>query len=167
MNASDVYVTALKNTHAMEMQALQIMERQLDRLQNYPEIADALRRHVEETHQQRDRLEVALDQLGTSASTIKEGVLGFVGNMMALGHTPAGDEILKNSFANEAFEHFEIAAYRSLLVLGEAAGQSANLSAFRQSLSEEERMAQQVADLVQPTTRKYLSLLLAGEKADR
>ena len=29
---------------------------------------------------------------------------------MAMGHAMAGDEILNNTFANNAFEHFEIAA---------------------------------------------------------
>lgn len=166
-DANTIYVSALKNTHALELQALQIMERQLDRLQNYPEMAEALRLHVGETHQQRDRLEAALAELGDSPSKVKEGVLGFVGNVMALGHTPASDEVLKNAFANQAFENFEIAAYRSLIVLAEAADQPAHLPAFRDSLGEEERMAQRVADLVQPTTQKYLSLSLAGEKADR
>ena len=32
--------------------------------------------------------------------------------MEALGRTVAGEEILKNSFANFAFENFEIAAHR-------------------------------------------------------
>jgi ferritin-like metal-binding protein YciE len=86
---------------------------------------------------------------------------------MALGHAPAQDEILKNAFANQAFENFEIAAYRSLLVLGEAAGQFAHLTAFQTSLEEEERMAQTVADLVPVTTKKYVELTLAGRRADR
>ena len=30
-----LYVTALQNTHALEMEALQIMERQVERLQRY------------------------------------------------------------------------------------------------------------------------------------
>jgi ferritin-like metal-binding protein YciE len=34
----------------------------------------------------------------------------------------AGDEILKNTFANNAFEHFENAAYKSLLTLCGPAG---------------------------------------------
>jgi ferritin-like metal-binding protein YciE len=34
----------------------------------------------------------------------------------------AGDEILKNTFANNALEHFEIAAYKSVLALCPAAG---------------------------------------------
>ena len=166
-DARDIYVTALQNTHAMELQALQIMERQVERLEKYPDMEAALRKHIEETHTQRDRLEKALGGLAAGPSTIKEGVLGFVGNMMALGHTPAQDEILKNAFANQAFENFEIAAYRSLLVLAEAAGRTADTSAFEQSLGEEERMAQKVADLVQPVTKTYLSLTLSGQKADR
>ncbi|MFY9293789.1 MAG: ferritin-like domain-containing protein [Methylorubrum rhodinum] len=167
MDAQSIYVTALKNTHAIEMQALQIMERQVERLEHYPEMEAALRRHIEETHGQRTRLEEALQSLGDSPSALKEGFLGFVGNMMALGHTPAQDEILKNTYANHAFENFEIAAYESLLTIGEVAGQSGHLSAFQQSLSEEQAMAQTVRELIKPTTRRYLELSLAGAKADR
>ncbi len=168
--ASDIgtlYVTALQNTHAMELQALQIMERQIERLQHYPEMEQALRAHVEETHRQRDRLEEALQAASAEPSTLKEGVLGFIGNMAALAHTPASDEILKNALANRAFENYEAAAYQALLVFTEEAGQSRFLSGFRQSLQEEVAMAQRVADLVEPTTRRYLSLALAGQKADR
>ncbi|KQT56166.1 hypothetical protein ASG52_24120 [Methylobacterium sp. Leaf456] len=167
LDARDIYVTALKNTHALEMQALQIMERQVERLQNYPEMEEALRRHIEETHGQRTRLEEALQSLGDRPSAIKEGFLGFVGNMMALGHTPAQDEILKNTYANHAFENFEIAAYHSLLTIGDATGQGASLTGFRQSLQEEEAMAQRVRALIEPTTRRYVDLTVAGEKADR
>ncbi|GEP09080.1 ferritin-like domain-containing protein [Methylobacterium gnaphalii] len=166
IDTREIYVTALKNTHALELQALQIMERQVERLKNYPEMEDALRRHIAETHGQRDRLEEALQGLAESPSAIKEGFLGFVGNMMALGHTPAQDEILKNAYANHAFENFEIAAYTSLLAIGEAAGQG-NLTGLQQSLKEEEAMAQVVRDLVVPTTRRYVELTVAGEKADR
>ena len=166
-DARSIYVTALQNTHALELQALQIMERQVERLQNYPEMEAALRKHIEETHGQRDRLEEALHGLTEKPSAVKEGFLGFVGNMMALGHTPAQDEILKNAYANQAFENFEIAAYRSLLTIGEAAGQAAHTTAFQTSLAEEQRMADTVAKLVQPTTAKYIELTLAGAKADR
>ena len=167
LDTRDIYVTALKNTHALEMQALQIMERQVERLTRYPEMEEALRRHIEETHGQRTRLEEALQSLGESPSTIKEGILGFVGNMMALGHTPAQDEILKNAYANHAFENFEIAAYESLLTIGEAAGQGGSLTGLRQSLQEEEAMARRVRELIGPTTKRYIDLTVAGEKADR
>ncbi len=167
LDTRSIYVASLQSTHGLEMMALQIMERQVERLQHYPEMEAALRRHIGETHGQRDRLEEALTSLDASPSTVKEGFLGFVGNMMALGHTPAQDEILKNSFANQAFENFEIAAYTSLLAIADAAGQSGHLAGFQQSLREEQGMAQKVADLVRPTTKRYLELTLAGEKADR
>ncbi|GJD82356.1 ferritin-like domain-containing protein [Methylobacterium haplocladii] len=167
IDTREIYVTALKNTHAVEMQALQIMERQVERLQNYPEIEAALRRHIEETHGQRDRLEEALQSLGDSPSALKEGFLGFVGNMMALGHAPAQDEILKNAYANHAFENFEIAAYESLLVIADAAGQSGHTTGFQQSLREEQGMAQKVRELIKPTTLRYIELTTDGQKADR
>jgi ferritin-like metal-binding protein YciE len=166
-DARALYVTALQNTHAIELQALQIMERQVERLTHYPDMEAALRRHIEETHGQRERLEEALTGLAEKPSMLKEGFLGVVGNLMALGHTPAQDEVLKNAFANQAFENFEIAAYRSLLIFAEAAGQSTHIRAFETSLGEEERMAETVAALVQPTTKRYIELTLAGEKADR
>ncbi len=66
IDTREIYVTALKNTHALEMQALQIMERQVERLQRYPEMEAALRRHIEETHGQRTRIEEALHSLSES-----------------------------------------------------------------------------------------------------
>lgn len=165
--AQSLYVTALQNTHALELQALQIMERQIERLQHYPEMAQALTAHVRETHIQRDRLEQALQAVSSAPSSLKEGFLGFMGNMAALAHTPADDEVLKNAFANRAFENYEAAAYQSLLVFTEAAGQSRFTAAFTQSLNEEVAMAQRVADLVGPTTRRYIELSKAGQKADR
>ena len=162
-----IYVTALQNTHALEMQALQIMERQVERLQNYPEMEAALRRHIEETHGQRDRLEEAMASLAAAPSSFKEGFLGFVGNMMALGHTPAQDEILKNTYANHAFENFEIAAYTSLLAISESAGQNTHLGGIRQSLQEEQGMAEKIEGLIRSTTLRYLDLSMSGQKADR
>lgn len=40
-----------------------------------------------------------------------------------MSHALADDEILKNTFANNAFENFEIAAYKTLIALCAPAGQ--------------------------------------------
>src|SRR3954468_11790660 len=109
--ARSIFVTGLKNAHALEAQATQIIGRQLDRLESYPKVAERLRLHLEETKQHQHRLEEILGSLNEDYSTIKDIAAGFMGNMAALGHTPAADEILKNSFANLAFENYEIAAY--------------------------------------------------------
>jgi len=160
----DLYIRALKNTHALEQQALQIMERQVERLENYPEMEQALRRHIGETHGQRDRLEEILTGFDEQPNALKEGVLGFVGNMAALTHAAAGDEILKNTYANHAFENFEIAAYKSLLTIAEVAGETST-AGLQQSLREEQGFARFIHDNVEAITRKYAALAVSGEQA--
>ena len=163
----ETYVTGLINARALEVQAGQLLSRQIERLQNYPEVETALRRHVDETNMQRDRLDALLEAQGTSHSSVKDLITGLMGNMAAIGHVPMQDEIMKNSLANYAFEHFEIAAYRSLITLAELAGDTHGKEVLQTSLAEEERMANWCADNLDATTRKYAALRAEGEKADR
>ena len=164
--AFDAFITGLRDAHGLEQQALQIMQRQMERLEHYPELLDALKRHTAETEEQRTRLERILGAYDESPSELKEGLLGFMGNMAALAHVPAEDEILKNSFANHAFENFEIAAYDSLLVMAEAAGHR-DTAPLEETLREEERMADEMRRLVRHNTGLYLSLKARGETASR
>jgi ferritin-like metal-binding protein YciE len=153
-----LYITGLRNAHALESEALQIMGRQVDRLQNYPEMEARLRQHIRETESQQARLADILDRHGTDSSTLKDAVQALMGNLAAMGHAMAGDEILKNSFANYAFESFEIAAYTSLIAMAEHVGDQAALASLRQSLAEERAMQEWLDGQIEPTTRKFLSL---------
>jgi ferritin-like metal-binding protein YciE len=47
--AQSIYLTGLRNQHAVEQQAIQLLERQLGRLENYPEMADRMRLHLAES----------------------------------------------------------------------------------------------------------------------
>jgi ferritin-like metal-binding protein YciE len=156
----DVYIVGLRNAHAVEKQALSIMTPQVERLVNYPEVEERLRAHIEETHAQIVRLDEVLDHFDTSASSLKDAALSLTGGMAAITHSAADDEILKNSFANYAFEHFEIAAYRSLLTLSDDAGFAAG-QILRQSLEEEERMAAWIGETLPVVTRRYADLYAA------
>ena len=90
-----------------------------------------------------------------------------MGNMAAMAHTPMQDEVLKNTFANHAFENFEIAAYKSLIAMAEAAGHSRFIAPLQESLKEEQKTAQLIHDQVEAITLKYLAREAAGQKADR
>ena len=161
----EVFVTGLKNAHAMENQALSIMKPQLSRIENYPEVAAKLEQHIRETDRQIVRIEQILDGLDEDHSSLKDMALSLTGSMAAMAHTMAGDEILKNSFANFAFEHFEMAAYKSLLTVAEAGGYRAATSALQANLAEEKAMAQWLDENIVSVTTKFLSLREAGEKA--
>ena len=154
--ARDLFVTGLRNAHAMERQAEELMERQIERTTDYPEVQARLRQHLDETRRQIDRLDRCLEACDASASTLKDATLSFMGNMAAMGHAMAGDEILKNTFANNAFEHYEIAAYKSLITLSERAGVDA-AALLRQSLKEEEDMAAWIDAHVSNVTLAYLA----------
>jgi ferritin-like metal-binding protein YciE len=160
-----IFVTGLRNAHAMENQALSIMKPQISRIENYPAVARRLEEHYAETENQIARLEQVLSDLNESPSTMKDWALSAGGSMAAIGHSFSGDEILKNSFANYAFENFEIAAYKSLLTIAEAAGFSASVSALTQNLKEEEAMATWLSDNLRSVTMQFASLKEMGETA--
>ncbi|MEV4608832.1 ferritin-like domain-containing protein [Neorhizobium sp. LMR1-1-1.1] len=161
----DIFVTGLKNAHAMENQALSIMKPQVKRIENYPEIAAQLEKHISETEGQIERLEEILTSLAEDHSSLKDIALSFTGSMAALSHTVAGDEILKNSFANYAYENFEIAAYNSLITVAELGGYSGLVSSLQVNLDQEIAMAQWLQDNLRPTTIKFAELKESGETA--
>jgi ferritin-like metal-binding protein YciE len=78
-------------------------------------------------------------------------------NMQAMAHSAANDEILKNTFANNAFENFEIAAYKSLIALCGAAGVSEAKAELEASLKEEQRMATWIDSNVEKVTMEFLA----------
>jgi ferritin-like metal-binding protein YciE len=161
----DIFIVGLRNAHAMENQALSIMKPQLSRIENYPEVAERIQRHITETEGQIRRIEEILTGLNEDHSTLKDMALSLTGSMAALGHTVAGDEILKNSFANFAFENFEIAAYKSLLTVAEAGGFKAAIGGLKENLTEEKAMADWLDAHVASLTEKFLSLRVAGKSA--
>jgi ferritin-like metal-binding protein YciE len=151
-----IFVTGLRNAHAVENQALSLMKRQVERIENYPQVADRLRLHIEETNGQIRRLDDILKSLGEDSSTLKDAGLSLLGNMAAMTHAVAQDEILKNSFANFAFENFEIAAYKSLMQVAELTGHASAVPLLQQTLQEEMEMARWLDSNMSAVTATYL-----------
>jgi ferritin-like metal-binding protein YciE len=75
--------------------------------------------------------------------------------------------VLKDSFVNYAFEHFEIASYRSLLALADASGLPTATTLLEETLREEERMAAWLGDMLPDLTLKYAGLREDGRPASR
>lgn len=161
----ETYHTGLRNMHALEMTAIELTARQVERLEHYPEMAAQLQKHRAESEEQARRLQAILVRHGTTSSAAKSAVTAVMGNVAAALHAPASDEILKNTFANYAFEHQEIAAYTSLIAMAERLGDTASIGPLQQSLAEEEAMAKFIHDQIVPTTTRYMDLTAAGETA--
>lgn len=161
----DLYLTGIRNLHGVETQAVQQLSRQVERLESYPELEAQLRKHIDESKQQGQRLEAILHAHDADISSVKEAVTGLVGNIVAVVHAPMTDEVLKNHFLNYAYENYEVAAYTSLIAMAEAVGDTQAVPALRQSLQEERDMAAFLERMTAPATQKYLELAATGQKA--
>jgi ferritin-like metal-binding protein YciE len=157
--ATSVLATGLRNAHAMESRALELLERQASQLEEYPEVQAQVQHHLAQTARQLDRLEQCLDALGEDASAVKDEAFAALGSLMTLSNTMAEDEILNNTFANYSFEHYEIAAYKSLLTLCEIATQRSIVPLLQQSLEEEEAMAKWLKDNLSRVTKDFVTKL--------
>jgi ferritin-like metal-binding protein YciE len=163
--AHELYHTGLRDMHALEMSAIELTQRQVERLESYPEMKARLARHHGESEAQAKRLEAILERHGASTSAVKNTVTSVMGNVAAALHAPASDEVLKNTFANFAFEHQEIAAYTSLIAMAEQVGDTQSIPLLRQSLGEEQAMADWIEGQIVPTTQRFMQLTRAGQRA--
>lgn len=154
--ARDVLIVGLRNAHAVESQAIELLERQASALDDYPEVQARVQDHLGETERQLERLEQALEMLGEDTSAVKDTALSALGNFMAIANTMADDAILKNSFASYSFEHYEIAAYESLIELAEMAEAREIIPLLEETLQEERAMANWLGNSVRQVTRQYV-----------
>jgi ferritin-like metal-binding protein YciE len=153
----NLLITGLRNAHAMESQAREILERQIERTNDYPNVKAKLKEHLKETNEQSRRLEECLDKCGESPSVVKDAALATMGNFAALSHSIASDEIIKNTLANNMFENFEIGTYKTLIVMANNAGIEIKQLLTR-SLREEEQMAAWVSDNIEKITLEFLAI---------
>jgi ferritin-like metal-binding protein YciE len=155
----------LRDAHAMENQAIEILEKQANRLEHYPELRAKVRSHLEETHRHGERVERCLHQLGTDTSALKTALGKAVGTAQQLSGLFASDEVLKSGIADYAFEHYEIASYKMLIAAAAEAGEDQVGTILEQNLRDEEEMAAWLAQHLPEVTRQYLHREAAGQTA--
>lgn len=147
----------LRDAHAMEEQAEQMLSSQASRLESYPELASRIRQHLEETRSQRERLESCIEHRGGSSSSMKDMAAKLSATMQGMSSTMASDEVMKGLLASYAFEHFEVASYRILVAAAEAVGDGRTARMCEEICREEEAMADWLAERIPGVTRTYLS----------
>lgn len=157
----------LRDAHAMEHQALKILESQASRLEHYPDLRAKADEHAQQTRRQAERLEGCLDRLGESTSSIKSGMGTLMGQFQGLSGLFVSDEVMKGSIASYTFEHFEIACYRVLIRTAEQVGEPEVARVCEDILREEQEMADWLAQHLPKLTEQYLAREASGETAKR
>ncbi|MDO1527259.1 ferritin-like domain-containing protein [Fulvimonas sp. R45] len=132
----------LRDAHAMEQQAEQMLRMQASRIEHYPQVKARIEQHIDETCQQQHLVARCIERLGGSPSAVKD----LAGKAMAFGQAVAGmasaDEIVKGLMASYVFEHMEIASYTALIAAADAAGDAETRGTCESILVQEKVMAQ-------------------------
>ncbi len=158
-------VAWLRDAHAMELQAIEILEKQVSRLEHYPELETKIRDHLAQTRRQAERVEGCLKRLGADTSGLKDMAGKLTGTAQQLSGLVASDEVVKSGLAAYAFERYEIAAYRALIATAEEAGEPEVVAVCQENLREEEAMAAWLAEHLPQVTRQYLTREATGQEA--
>jgi ferritin-like metal-binding protein YciE len=157
----------LRDAHAMEMQAIQMLEAQIARIKNYPQLHARLHDHLDQTRSQAQRLERCISRRGGDRSALKDTTARLTAMMQGLGGRFVEDEVVKGAMVSYTFEHFEISAYRVLIAAADDAGDAETVRVCQEILDEETEMADWLEEHLPVVTQQYLQRDLAGAEAKR
>jgi ferritin-like metal-binding protein YciE len=157
----------LRDAHAMEQQAEQMLKAQAGRLEHYPDLKARVEQHLTETLAQQKLVDSCIQRLGGSNSTVKD----IAGKLMAVGQGLAGmtatDEVVKGAISGYVFETLEIASYTALIAAAQAAGDAETKRVCEQLLEQEVQMSEWLLQHLPEVTATYLSRADAGVEAKR
>lgn len=142
----DKLYRGLEDAVAMETQVIEVLRKQVALLERYPEIQARVRRHLDESEGQKDRLVARLKLLGRDSSPVKNAV----GNVMGMVEGALGglrdDSLARLGRDDYVTEHLEIAAYTLLATTARLAGDPETERVAELNMQEEIAMAAWLAE---------------------
>lgn len=151
------YLAWLRDAHAMEEQALTMMQGMASRLENYPQLRARIQDHIQETEGQVSELSRLLKRQGADSSTVKDAMGKVTAFAQSMSGMFTGDEVVKGTLGSFTFENMEIASYRILITAAEQLGDAEAVQVFTRCLKQEEAMADWLAVHSAEITRSFLS----------
>jgi ferritin-like metal-binding protein YciE len=154
--AQDNLLDWLRDAHAMEQQAGQMLTGMAQRIENYPQLKAQVERHIGETRNHANLVQQCIDRSGSSTSMVKDVTGKLTGLGQALSGLFVSDEIMKGALAGYSFEHMEIASYQILITAAEQAGDMETRRVCESILQEEKAMASWLEQHLPELTREFL-----------
>ena len=152
----EIYLTGLRNQHAVETQAIGTIQNELPRMKVYPELHAKMEADHLRSTEQAARLDDLLEKHGSSKSLVKEAVTGAVATVAGFAHAPTGDDMVKNLLAAIGFKAYEISSYKVLITLADAAGASDDKPVLERSMREEQEMGDWLGNHIPDLVRAYV-----------
>ena len=144
-------IEQLRDAYSAEKQALRIMPRMTKKVSSQT-LRDALQMHAEQTETQVERLEQALEMLGGKAGRkVCEGMRGILEEAQHEIEDQEKGAVLDMLVVAgiQRVEHYEIAAYGTMVALAKAAGQTQLADLLAETLAEEKQTDEKLSELAE------------------
>ena len=143
----------LKDAHSAERQAIQGMKRTLRKASD-PELKQGIEAHIAQSEEQRQRVEQALEKLsGKPGRKVCEAMRGLVEEAQheLEDHDKGSVLDLIIVAGQQRIEHYEIAAYGTMVELSKALGESEVTDLLAEILGEEKAQDQRLTEITRST----------------
>ncbi|HEX2044726.1 MAG TPA: DUF892 family protein [Gaiellaceae bacterium] len=137
-------VSYLADAHAIEAQAVELLERGRD-LGGDPELERLYEQHLAETRDQQELVDERLTALGGESSSLKDAAMQLGGLNWAAFFQAQPDTPGKLAAFAYAFEHLEVAAYEELGRVAQRVGDAESARVAEQILAQERAAAEKLA----------------------
>lgn len=160
MAHQETLINWLNDAHGLETNLVQVLESHVQAAKNHPQVQSRLQQHLDETRRHAEMVKGCIERLGGNVSGVKTGISSVMGAVQGVSTAIAKDELVKNTLADYASEHFEIACYTSLITGARAIGDEDTARVCETILRDEEQMAHWLHQQIPVITQEYL-----GEQA--
>lgn len=147
----DLFVDQLKDVYSAERQIIQALPKMAKAASN-PQLQQAFQEHLQQTQQQKDRLDQIFQQMGASSGRKKcmgmEGLINEGEELINNGGTP---DVLDAGLiaAAQKVEHYEISAYGTLRTFAQQLGNNQAVNLLQQTLDEEAQTDKKLTSLAE------------------
>jgi ferritin-like metal-binding protein YciE len=155
----------LRDAHAMEEQAQQMLALTASRLDDYPELKQQLERDRQRSHRQAAMLKQCIARHDTDTSLIKDIAARVVAVGQGLSGMFVGDAVVKAALAVYTFKHMEIASYKILIAAAEKIGDFETKRGCEEALQQEREMVDWLEQTIPGITLRYLDRADTAAKA--
>ena len=161
-------IDQLKDAHSAERQAIQLMKRTLRKVSE-PKLREGIQAHIEQSEQQRERVEQALEKVGTRPGRkVCEAMRGLAEEatheMDEHEKGPVLDLVIVAS--QQRIEHYEIAAYGTMVELSKAMGQTEVADLLAATLAEEKAQDEQLTEMTRSSILPAILGMSGGATED-
>ena len=164
----DLFIYELTELLAAEQTVAQALT-ELQSVAQNPQLQQSFQAHEQETHQQIQNLQQAIQQMGGQPQALTcRAAEGLREDFMTLQQQQPSPDVLEMAAvaAAKKTEHLEIACYTGLVMKAQMMGQQEVAQLLQQNLQQEEQQAQRLMQLAQQLGQQALVSSGLGQASD-